>query len=323
MSDNSFPQRSPSHVIDSRAKTLLRMALPPQWVLRDLTENDYGIDFFLEFTDEKNQLNGQLAAIQLKGTASSSRSNSEESHTIDIKRRTINLWQVYEAPVFVILIDVDTQKTYLRSIEVEKRKDAKRYLLGKTEAVSMLFAEVNIRELTSLHRHYHFAKNLRMMDWALPSIIATHKSFINLFSRYQRDGHMPVDGDGTYSPESFDKHEYERRIRNIYSEMREISLLIGLGWGVPSIDRTIRDNPWPESGSEMYEHHFSLILEQLDVKFQDILGMTKAIVINFSDYWKLRNLEFSAYVLKDYPVFLKLSWSDRMPYLKFSGSCKI
>ena len=317
MPDYSLPQRPSSHVIDSRAKTLLRAALPPQWILRDQTENDYGIDFHLEFTDQNNQVIGWIAGIQLKGTASGSREKPEESPVVEIKRRTLNLWKVYETPVFIVMIDVDTERVYFKSIELEKRHDPARFIIGRTESLSLRFTEADFTDVKKLDVHYQFAKNLRMMDWALPSIMATHKTFISLFDRYQRNGHLPVDGEGTYDPENFAAHEQERRIRNVYSDMRELCPLIGFAWGVPSIEATIQDHDWYDGGSEMHECHFTMILQQLDVKFQEIFETVKIIVTSFNKYWKLRNPEFATYALEDHPLFSKLSHEQRKPYLKF------
>ncbi len=154
MPDYSLPQRPSSHVIDSRAKTLLRAALPPQWILRDQTENDYGIDFHLEFTDQNNQVIGWISGIQLKGTASGSREKPEESPVVEIKRRTLNLWKVYETPVFIVMIDVDTEQVHFKSIELEKRLDPARFIIGRTESLSLRFTEADFTDVKKLDVHY-------------------------------------------------------------------------------------------------------------------------------------------------------------------------
>lgn len=317
MPDNSFPLRAPSHVIDNTAKNLLRVSLPQEWILRDQPENDYGIDFHLEFIDEHNQVMGQVAAIQLKGTSTGNEDSPEKPRTITIKRKTLNLWKAYETPVFIVLIDINTQKTYLKSIENEKRKDPTRYLLGQSETITIQFNEFNIVDLKKLFSHYQFAKALRAMDRELPLIMTIHRDFIKLFERYQRDGHMPVDGDGTFNPENFESHYHERRIRYVYAEMRKISSLIGVEWNIPSINETIHTNNWYDEGStEMYEFHFTMILEQLDRIFQKILKTIKIIITAYKDFWRKRNPEFAAYALKDHPLFSKLTWDERLPYLQ-------
>lgn len=84
MDDNAYPQRHHSHVTDSKAKSMLRSAIPPEWMLRELSENDYGIDFQLEFTSPCNQVTGQIVGIQLKGTSTGNMSN-QGSHSVSAK----------------------------------------------------------------------------------------------------------------------------------------------------------------------------------------------------------------------------------------------
>ncbi|MDT3716693.1 DUF4365 domain-containing protein [Pseudomonas soli] len=317
MTENSFPQRSASHITDSRAKTLLRQALPPQWILREQSENDYGIDFHLEFTDDNHQVIGQIAGIQLKGTASGDPRNPEALPTVAIRRTTLNLWMMYETPVFIVMIDVDTQRIYFKSIEFEKRRAPARYIFGKTESISLRFTEEDRMDLAQMHSHYHFAKNLRMLDWVLPSIISTHKNLISLFSRYQRDGHMSVDGHGTYDPEHFNRHEFEQRIRSLYSEMRDLCPIIGLPWKIPSIDSTIIENDGYDPGStEMLEYHFTIILKQLDEKFQEIFQNIKTFVEVFREYWRSRNPELAAYAIRRHPMLSALTFDQRTEYYK-------
>ena len=89
--------------------------------------------------------------------------------------------------------------------------------------------------------------------------------------------------------------------------------------GIPlaSSANTIRDNDWYEGGSEMYECHFTMILEQLDSKFKNLFVIIKMYVETFHSYWKSRNPEFAAYALKDHPLLCDLSWDERRSYMRF------
>lgn len=62
------PQRSRSHEIDSRACNIISMLMPfESWVIRDLTERDFGIDKIAERFDG-GDATSELLAIQVKGT---------------------------------------------------------------------------------------------------------------------------------------------------------------------------------------------------------------------------------------------------------------
>lgn len=62
------PQRSRSHEIDSRACSIISMLMPfGSWVIRDLTERDFGIDKIAERFDG-GDATSELLVIQVKGT---------------------------------------------------------------------------------------------------------------------------------------------------------------------------------------------------------------------------------------------------------------
>lgn len=62
------PQRSRSHEIDSRACSIISMLMLFEgWVIRDLTERDFGIDKIAERFD-RGDATSELLAIQVKGT---------------------------------------------------------------------------------------------------------------------------------------------------------------------------------------------------------------------------------------------------------------
>lgn len=62
------PQRSRSHEIDSRACSIISALMPfESWVIRDLTERDFGIDKIAERFDG-GEATSELLAIQVKGT---------------------------------------------------------------------------------------------------------------------------------------------------------------------------------------------------------------------------------------------------------------
>src|ERR1700730_6685502 len=58
----SFPQRSAQHVSESASAKLLRACLPATWLIRELTERDYGIDVLIEIIT-----NGQMAGNMVAG----------------------------------------------------------------------------------------------------------------------------------------------------------------------------------------------------------------------------------------------------------------
>ena len=63
---NDFPKRSEQHITETESINILRNTLPHGWMVRELSEEDYGIDGIIEICDE-GEVQGKVFAIQLKG----------------------------------------------------------------------------------------------------------------------------------------------------------------------------------------------------------------------------------------------------------------
>ncbi|NKI76213.1 hypothetical protein Dpoa2040_003553 [Dickeya sp. CFBP 2040] len=154
------------------------------------------------------------------------------------------------------------------------------------------------------------------MDSDLPSVMQIHRDFVKLFRRYRRDGHMPVDGEGSFDVENIGKHKYERQLRSVYSRMQTLSNLLGVSWNVPTVDEIIRNEKWYSyDGNEMMEHHFTSTLDKLDVQFQDILAELRRIIVAYKRFWGMKELELVHFALNPCPMLSMLTWNERQKYL--------
>lgn len=315
MDENSYPLRHDTHVTDSAAKSILRSALPPGWMLRELSENDYGVDFQLEFTSPGNRVTGQIAGIQLKGT-STGNMGSQGRHSVSVKRSSLNLWRSYEAPVLIVLVDTVSCMIYSKSIEREIRQEPEKYIKSNSESLSLLFTSADLFNQEKALTDYCAGKILRSMDHDLPSVIHVHRDFVKLFWRYRRDGHMAVDDDGSFDVKNVGKHKYERRLRGVYSRMQKLSYLLSVRWNVPTVEEIIRNEKWNSyEGDEMMEHHFTSILDRLDVQFQIILVEVQRIVEAYKRFWEMTDPELVHFSLNPCPMLSKLTWDERQKYL--------
>jgi hypothetical protein len=64
----SAPLRTDAHRIDTLAVRKVLSKLSPDWIVRDLSERDYGIDLMLEYYSN-DKPTGQLVLFQVKGTS--------------------------------------------------------------------------------------------------------------------------------------------------------------------------------------------------------------------------------------------------------------
>ncbi|WP_187417349.1 hypothetical protein, partial [Klebsiella pneumoniae] len=90
----------------------------------------------------------------------------------------------------------------------------------------------------------------------------------------------------------------------------------GLSWNVLTVEAVIRNEKWNSyDGNEMMEHHFTSILDRLDIQFQDILALVQKIVVAYKRFWEMADPELVNFALNPCPMLSKLTWNERRKYL--------
>lgn len=107
--------RTDQHVIDSKAvKKVLRL-FPDHWVIRDLSERDYGIDLLVEVFAPSGanrfgatfEATGAMLNVQIKGTRAPLHLKPVKSLNVSIPRRTLGYAEKFSTPFVLIRISVD------------------------------------------------------------------------------------------------------------------------------------------------------------------------------------------------------------------------
>lgn len=111
--------------------------MPQEWVVRETTGRDYGIDLYVEIVGKSHLLNGDMVAIQLKGTKKIAYSNGEARFS-GIKRETLNYWLSLPVPVFLCVASLDEDKCYWANIETQHRQGR---FKGESATVSIKLSE--------------------------------------------------------------------------------------------------------------------------------------------------------------------------------------
>lgn len=117
-----YPIRNITHTLERDAIDILSSHLPKEWIVREMTERDYGIDLYIEIVGKNRKVTGQLVAIQVKGKSQISFNKNNEYTFSGIKRSTINYWTNLPVPVFLIAVCVKTRTPYWTNINSQERK---------------------------------------------------------------------------------------------------------------------------------------------------------------------------------------------------------
>lgn len=112
-----LPKRVPQHISETASFKLFMSKMPNNWIIRDISERDYGIDCYLELVNDNNELTGELALIQLKARQKIPWTKEDNFVLSGIDISTSNYWFKFSVPVFIFLADIETQELYFLSVD--------------------------------------------------------------------------------------------------------------------------------------------------------------------------------------------------------------
>jgi hypothetical protein len=119
--------RTQTHIVDSKAVKVVMAHLPHHWVVRELTERDYGIDLMVEIfapglKDAKGKdafaATGSVFHIQIKGTEEALKSVQAGTINYCIDKNSLSYVEKFSIPFFLFRVSVaDPQKIYFLWIQ--------------------------------------------------------------------------------------------------------------------------------------------------------------------------------------------------------------
>lgn len=109
--------RTYQHIIDTRSVKRVLNLLPEHWVIRELTERDYGIDLIVEVFEEADvdshghttyESTGAVFHIQVKGTNSGLSANSDGNISYSLSKSALTYSESFSAPFLLFRVDVSS-----------------------------------------------------------------------------------------------------------------------------------------------------------------------------------------------------------------------
>lgn len=101
-----LPQRTITHIHDTKAVRLVLEKIPDSWLVRNMEERDYGIDLLLELFEEIHEgvqkPTGQMLLFQIKGIDDSWDSSKKENTFYQFPSKTLEYAKLFNIPFFVV-----------------------------------------------------------------------------------------------------------------------------------------------------------------------------------------------------------------------------
>jgi len=132
-----FPTRSKSHVQETVAFKALQRCIPSEWIIRHVTERDYGVDCLIELVPSSGEMQGHLLAVQLKSAKRLAwkKQGAGEGRIATyrhVKTSTVNYWMGLPLPPVLVLYEECSESLFATPIRSQVRRDFPRLEASKT-----------------------------------------------------------------------------------------------------------------------------------------------------------------------------------------------
>jgi hypothetical protein len=105
--------RTYQHIIDTKAIKHTLNSIPDHWIVRDLTERDYGIDLMVEIFSESGQdkfkhlfyeATGRICYLQVKGTNSKLKINRDDTLSFNLEKKALIYVEKFSTPFILVRV---------------------------------------------------------------------------------------------------------------------------------------------------------------------------------------------------------------------------
>ena len=154
-----YPSRHITHTIEKHAIDVLNRQLPKEWIVREVTERDYGIDLYIEIVGKDKKVTGDLIAIQLKGKEKLNFSEDDTFTFYSIKMSTMNYWLGLPVPVFLVVVCLDSEVGYWQNIREGNRNG--KFIPGKSTLNIKIPKKQNLKNIGLIHFQHNYIREKR------------------------------------------------------------------------------------------------------------------------------------------------------------------
>lgn len=119
----NFPIRAIQHQSETSSGKIFSNIIPNNWVIRGVSERDYGVDYYIEIVDDTSRLTGKLTLIQVKARSGIPWTQKNTYAVSDVSLSTSNYLANFAVPTFIFLIDTITEETFFINVKDYIRKN--------------------------------------------------------------------------------------------------------------------------------------------------------------------------------------------------------
>ena len=112
-----LPKRADNHIRETSGNKILESLIPAEWIIRSVTERDYGVDCYIELVDEKKRLTGEIVFVQMKATDKINWRKDNGFRFHNVEKATTNYLKSFIIPTYLFLVDLSTAEMFFVSVK--------------------------------------------------------------------------------------------------------------------------------------------------------------------------------------------------------------
>ncbi|MGC1391238.1 MAG: DUF4365 domain-containing protein [Bacteroidales bacterium] len=287
-----LPKRVPQHISETASFKLFSKKIPDNWIIRELTERDYGIDCYLEMTNDQNELTGELALIQLKSRKAIPWTKDEYYTLTDINISTSNYWYKIVVPVFIFLTDIENQELYFLSVDNYIKRNFKEY--AKQDTFNYKIEKSNKFDgedgVFAFKFHFYYEYCRHQFENELMFFLSNHQNYQDFQGWHNGlDYHLGI--------EPSDLIFFEAMHRNL----KFLSVYLNIDNHIPSLSDLKKRSrlKFPDKHYyELYEHDLTEWSGDYQKLTSEIINKLKFVLKGELDFWQIVNPTVYNYVIR-------------------------
>ena len=279
LSDNLLPKRNKAIELEDKSYRIFEKHAPDNWIIRDLTKRDYGIDLIIEII-EHSQVSGRLFTCQLK----SIQSMNNNLTCYNIKPSSFNYWALLPTSTFLFFVDINNEKIYFSNIKEYIRRyynDFKNNTLNKIKFDN----KSDITRLKSIEKNdliiktYDYEEKIKYYENQMLFFLFNLGNKLDLFQEHLcRDRFMALN--------DFNNDDYEFFL--VYKNYLELSDFFGINWPLKTLNEYYNEGliHYPEHLTGiLFEEQASIMSKLFIVQARHILTSIISFINDYENYW--------------------------------------
>jgi hypothetical protein len=282
-----LPTRSDAHIKESDSWKILQAKCPAEWIIREVSERDYGIDCYIELAFD-NEVTGDLLSVQLKAV------NTIEWRKINegvkevtfsgISTDTIHYWMNFPVPVFLCVADLADRNLYFAAVKQQVRSQYSKYLNQQ----SIGFTLTNIFKLgTDLGNNAFLTLYFKQKDYD------TFISYVRMIFIHWRQYLEFIQGQQGADEVLGIELDDELMFIHLYETLYTLSRMLSLNWDIDKLSDIYKKDRelWKDSPYRLHSLTFTTVLPAMETKFFQIIDRVRIFLTEKEkEYWEHHDL---------------------------------